>query len=48
MNQAAKALGVFLADPRVAGLEITEFDPTKDPGSVHARNFSAMLVSILW
>jgi len=35
---AIEALRVFLASPKTAGLVVTEFNPSRDPESRHARN----------
>ena len=44
LNQAAKALEIFLSDPRVIGLEITEFGPTRDPISQHVQKLIRLLL----
>lgn len=48
LNQAAQALKIFLADPRITALEITEFDATQDPRGVYAQKFAVGVFLFLY
>jgi arginase len=44
-DQLATALRVFLADPRVVGMEVTIYDPDLDPDGTHGDRLADMLIA---
>jgi arginase len=43
LDQLRDALRVFLADPRVVGMEVTIYDPDLDPDGKHGDALADML-----